>query len=346
MPHAVFISYCDEDRAAAESITRHLESHGIPCWIAPRNVPSGAIWADELVRAVQSTRLMVLIFSSRCQQSGHVFNELNLAFDYGTVIIPVRVENTKPEGKFGYFLQTRQWLDAYAPPLEQHLDLILSRVQSALTDNGGQPNAGDANPAKGSAQPPMRKKHIQVALITAAAIVSCAALAYFISVTHGGSAASGKPSGHGGAPTIVLHGRDLLNAVRAAAPLPQLTVESIGKDRVAVRGVVAGPGELSVLRERMQPYGESVVIEATGDAGAIAAHERVVREALTRAGATGVDVNTRWRRPDGPVTAVIIRFKDMPGDPKSPGVSAAARVNQIARAHYFASDLVTSQQDR
>jgi hypothetical protein len=38
----VFVSYASQDAAIANSIVEHLESQGLKCWIAPRDVKPGA----------------------------------------------------------------------------------------------------------------------------------------------------------------------------------------------------------------------------------------------------------------------------------------------------------------
>jgi hypothetical protein len=43
MPSMVFISHSSNDRATADAICAHLESAGIKCWIAPRDIEPGAI---------------------------------------------------------------------------------------------------------------------------------------------------------------------------------------------------------------------------------------------------------------------------------------------------------------
>ena len=55
MAHDVFISYAAKDRTVAEAACAALESEGIRCWIAPRDVlpgadarPSGAKLLNEL----------------------------------------------------------------------------------------------------------------------------------------------------------------------------------------------------------------------------------------------------------------------------------------------------------
>jgi hypothetical protein len=40
----IFISHPSKDRATADAICAHLESAGIHCWIAPRDIEPGATW--------------------------------------------------------------------------------------------------------------------------------------------------------------------------------------------------------------------------------------------------------------------------------------------------------------
>lgn len=40
-----FISYANQDTAVADALCAHLERRGVSCWIAPRDVPPGALYA-------------------------------------------------------------------------------------------------------------------------------------------------------------------------------------------------------------------------------------------------------------------------------------------------------------
>jgi hypothetical protein len=44
----VFVSYASQDAAVANSIVESLESQGLKCWIAPRDVKPGAQYADAI----------------------------------------------------------------------------------------------------------------------------------------------------------------------------------------------------------------------------------------------------------------------------------------------------------
>src|ERR1700692_1718676 len=49
-PARVFVSYASPDAAVAGALVEALEEHGIACWIAPRDVKAGALYADSIVR--------------------------------------------------------------------------------------------------------------------------------------------------------------------------------------------------------------------------------------------------------------------------------------------------------
>ena len=72
MPHDVFISYVEEDRAQAIQTCDVLELAGIHCWIAPRDIAPGRSWGAAIIEAITQCRVMVLIFSSRTNLSSRL----------------------------------------------------------------------------------------------------------------------------------------------------------------------------------------------------------------------------------------------------------------------------------
>jgi hypothetical protein len=44
----VFVSYASQDTAAAHTVVSALERAGLTCWIAPRDVVPGALYASEM----------------------------------------------------------------------------------------------------------------------------------------------------------------------------------------------------------------------------------------------------------------------------------------------------------
>lgn len=63
MPHAVFISYSNEDKAVADAVCAALEVENIGCWIAPRDVQGGRPYSCQITQAIRETRVLLLILT-------------------------------------------------------------------------------------------------------------------------------------------------------------------------------------------------------------------------------------------------------------------------------------------
>jgi TolB-like protein/Tfp pilus assembly protein PilF len=136
MESKVFISHSSKDKAIADQICQRLESDGIKCWIAPRDLKPGSDWTEGIIQGINSCRLFVLVFSASANSSEHVRREVATAFSLGLAVIPFRTENINPSGSLGYFLGTVHWLDAITPPLQKHLKDLTERVNYLLSDQG------------------------------------------------------------------------------------------------------------------------------------------------------------------------------------------------------------------
>ncbi len=130
--HKVFISYSAEDKLTAEAVCKALESAGVGCWVAPRDVLPGMNWAEGLMSAIHESRLMILVFSSHANASQQVVQELERGVHLGLPIVPVRIEDVEPTGAFEYFIGSRHWLDALTLPFEQHLEQLVHTVKRLL----------------------------------------------------------------------------------------------------------------------------------------------------------------------------------------------------------------------
>ena len=132
MPSMVFISHSSKDRATADAICAHLESAGINCWIAPRDIEPGATWTKGIMQGLEACGVLILVFSEHANDSDHVQREVAKAFSSGLAVIPFRIKDVLPNQSLSYFLDTVQWLDASAPPLQKHLGTLSERVKKLL----------------------------------------------------------------------------------------------------------------------------------------------------------------------------------------------------------------------
>jgi hypothetical protein len=132
MAHDVFISYSSKDKPTADAVCATLESRGIRCWIAPRDVVPGEEYAAALVNALRESRLMVLVFSSGANESKHVLREVERAVSMGLPVVPLRIENVRPSAAMEYYIASRHWLDALTVPMERHLVQLAETVKVLL----------------------------------------------------------------------------------------------------------------------------------------------------------------------------------------------------------------------
>src|SRR5579883_2427074 len=151
MAHDIFVSHSSKDKAIADAVCHHLEAAGLKCWIAPRDVPAGADWAETIVHAVDNCQVMVLVFSAASSESRQVKRELVNAANREKIIIPLRIDSTVLKDSFAFFLEDTHWLDAITPPIEQHLATLAARIKSLLAVEAPVPPARSAPAAQGAA---------------------------------------------------------------------------------------------------------------------------------------------------------------------------------------------------
>lgn len=60
-----------------------LQDVGIRCWIDSQTIAHqhGDEWADEIVSAITTSRLMIVVFSQHANESKYVKSEVHKAFD-------------------------------------------------------------------------------------------------------------------------------------------------------------------------------------------------------------------------------------------------------------------------
>src|SRR2546430_1350524 len=150
MAHDVFISHSSNNRTVANAVCAALESIGIRCWIAPRDVLPGRSYSGEITRAIQQSRAFVLIFSEHSNNSEQVLREVQLAANSRLHIVQFRIDAVLPSDDLEYYLSGPHWLDAVTPPLEDHLDQLKSSMKALLS----LPRAGSEETVVAAAAPP------------------------------------------------------------------------------------------------------------------------------------------------------------------------------------------------
>jgi hypothetical protein len=190
MGHDVIISYATIDKPTADAVCAKLEERGIRCWIAPRDILAGMNEAEVHISAIDSAKLMVLIFSSNANASKHVMRETERAVHDGIPILPFRIEDVEPNPSLQYYISGQHWLDALTPPLEQHI-LKLAETVSVLLNKSISPPTQSIQPETAASLPAPVSKRVtrlpsqRVLLIGAIIIIAAAvSVGYYTTTTH------------------------------------------------------------------------------------------------------------------------------------------------------------------
>lgn len=129
--HRIFISYSSEDQKLAFNLCDFLESNGIDCWIAPRNIQAGEDYSAEIVAAIKQCQALLLIFSENANVSRHVASEIDRAFNHSIPIIPFKIGEFKLSNTFEYYLSKCHWI-ASGERIKESFPALLKNCQLAL----------------------------------------------------------------------------------------------------------------------------------------------------------------------------------------------------------------------
>jgi hypothetical protein len=186
MNHQVFVSYSSHDREIAFRVCRALESAGVRCWIAPRDIAAGADWGGSIARAIDATEVVVLVFSSNADNSDQIKKELVLAGNASKVVIPARVENLVPANpSFRYELASRQWIDLF-DNWEAGIARIIGTIggetgrsdgtQAAFPSGGESSDRQPVAPKAPATDPVQRKSRLAIVGVVAIALLAVGAV--------------------------------------------------------------------------------------------------------------------------------------------------------------------------
>jgi formylglycine-generating enzyme required for sulfatase activity len=140
----IFITHSSKDSEIAQRMMSYLESRGIRCWIAPRDIPLGMQWAEAILDAIEESSAMLLVFSSNSNDSPQVLREVERAVSKRVPIYPVKIEGIEPCRAMEYYLSSHQWKEVFTGDLEEKLSQLVPTIRKHL---GMDPDDGEEEPA-------------------------------------------------------------------------------------------------------------------------------------------------------------------------------------------------------
>jgi len=149
MAATVFLSHASKDKKMADTICAAIESRGVECWMATRDIHPGENFQEAIVRAIRATKVMLFVFSANSNNSDEVKKEIALAGQNKLFVIPVRVEDVAPNEAFAYEFATRQWIDLFND-WEASLDQLMTQIKAVTAMQTPADEAGDADKPGGT----------------------------------------------------------------------------------------------------------------------------------------------------------------------------------------------------
>ena len=136
--HDVFISYSSKNKNIADAIVFDFELNGIRCWYAPRDIRPGEEWVTAITKALEVSKVLVLIYTDESNNSRQVMNEIAVAFNAGITIVPFKLSNEHMSRELEYYLTRVHWLDAVSKPLHENIVSLREYIAVIINARNGE----------------------------------------------------------------------------------------------------------------------------------------------------------------------------------------------------------------
>lgn len=150
----IFISFASQDLRVATTLCKALESRGFKCWISARDIQPGDNFQVAIVQAIRQAKIMLLVFTANSNNSEEMNKELALASQNKLIVMPLRIEDVRPNDAFAYEFATRQWIDFFAD-WEMAIEQLAQRIENATRDTSAEVTAEPVTPAVAASPEPV-----------------------------------------------------------------------------------------------------------------------------------------------------------------------------------------------
>jgi len=125
---SAFICHASDDAGLARQLCVCLESQGVRCWIAPRDLMPGQPYPSEIVRGIEATDALVLLATPAAVSSENVLNELEQAHRLHKMLLTVMVGRPQISRQLSYYIARLHWIEASG----SSVDGLAGRLAQAL----------------------------------------------------------------------------------------------------------------------------------------------------------------------------------------------------------------------
>lgn len=138
----VFISYASRDQERIFRIAEVLEAAGVSLWLDRSKITGGTYWSEQIVQGIKNCKLMMLMCSDASMRSRNVKAEIQLAWRYEKLYLPLLLEDISFPEQIEYFLEGWQWIEVKDHPEGLWLPKVLETLRvigAEVKDKGPAP---------------------------------------------------------------------------------------------------------------------------------------------------------------------------------------------------------------
>ena len=173
-----FICHSSKDAAIAQRIVEKLESNGISCWIAPRNIPPGLTYSASIINGIKNAAFFIFIFTKSSNESDAVINEIENASALKIRIIPLKMDDLAYSDSLEYYLRSKQAINAFNRSLDTAVAELVQHINVNKITTVTDPLPGPT--------PRPKQSSLKNIFIAAAIIIILFIIIFYIKAPHPG----------------------------------------------------------------------------------------------------------------------------------------------------------------
>ena len=171
MPPEIFVSYSREDQAQVFLIVDKLRERGLNIWIDQEGIHGAKLWSQEIVNAIENSKVFILFASAKAFLSKNVTKELALASESDKHILPIFIEDAEIPTAMKYQLAGIQHLVHQTGDTDQTIDNIL-RTLGNLDIQSTEPQPTAVTTPTAATKPASKTPLVAAALVIVLAVIA------------------------------------------------------------------------------------------------------------------------------------------------------------------------------
>jgi len=147
MSAEVFVSYARTDRERVMELVERMRSAGIGVWVDEGGIHGASLWGQEIVDAIDASKVMILMISDSSITSDNVVKELSIASEDKKPILPVYLHRSEIPKSMRYQLAGIQHIEFFEGQEDEAFQSMLVSL-SRLGVSAGETEAKQGSPPK------------------------------------------------------------------------------------------------------------------------------------------------------------------------------------------------------